>query len=578
MNVRSILFSFCLLTSTLSHSQSYSFDWVAPIGGAGSEVNSFLSAADGFGNVYTIGDFDSIADFDSGPGSFLMYSGHDYVKDIFVRKVNAAGAFVWAFKIGRPNFFETAYTLIVDPSGDIIISGMFSDTLDVDPSTSVFNVTSSGIGGEMFVAKYSSAGNFIWAKQTQNIVSSGIVSFAAKSDPAGNIYLTGAFDGVIDMDPGPAVFSISSTIGSSCFILKLDNSGNFLWVQSIGEGSTPGKDCRAYSINLDPAGNILLTGFYKGTCDFDPGPAVSNLIWPDYDHQIYISKLDPSGNLLWAKGIGARVFIDEFSVDIVADASGNIYCSGHYDTIPDMDPGAGTTTLPFAGFKDTFVCKFDPAGNLIWAKGFGSAGLDVPNSLLLINNKIYLSGLFQYTMDFDPGVGTVILTPSGFYDNYILSLDTSGSFSNVMQIRSSPGAVVYAGSMVRDINENIILTGGFEMGPADFDPGPANHDVYPLFEDVFVLKLHASLQSISENSNAVLTSIYPNPSSGIITVNSKIEFSKIEVMNTLGETVYSSVVASTETKIDLSNQSQGIYFVIVTSEKGLLTQKVCLTR
>ena len=118
-------------------------------------------------------------------------------------------------------------------------------------------------------------------------------------DGSGNVYTTGFFEAAVDFDPGVGVANLTSTGAWDVFINKLDASGNFLWAKKLGG---VGNDV-AYSIALDGSGNIYTTGFFEGTADFDPGIGVVNLTsaggWG-----IFISKLDASGNFLWAKQLG----------------------------------------------------------------------------------------------------------------------------------------------------------------------------------------------------------------------------------------------------------------------------------
>src|SRR6185436_7838347 len=92
------------------------------------------------------------------------------------------------------------------------------------------------------------------------------------------------------------------------------------------------------SIDLDASGYIYTTGYFWGTVDFDPGTGTSNLT-PVGGSDFFISKLDASGNLLWANTMGSTG--QEIGNSIKVDASGNIYTTGYYSGTTDFDPGAG---------------------------------------------------------------------------------------------------------------------------------------------------------------------------------------------------------------------------------------------
>src|SRR5215213_305476 len=82
------------------------------------------------------------------------------------------------------------------------------------------------------------------------------------------------------------------------FISKLDTAGNFIWAKSIG-----GTDSDyGVSICSDPSANILITGHFTTTVDFDPGPGIFNMTATGTD--IYIAKFNSNGDLQWAKTLG----------------------------------------------------------------------------------------------------------------------------------------------------------------------------------------------------------------------------------------------------------------------------------
>ena len=71
-------------------------------------------------------------------------------------------------------------------------------------------------------------------------------------------------------------------------------------------------------------------------------------------------------------------------------------------------------------------------------------------------------------------------------------------------------------------------------------------------------------------------SISPNPSTGIFIIQSSNKISNIEISNLIGEKIYSSVLYSNKSEIDLTKQPQGIYFIKINSEKGTDTKKIII--
>jgi hypothetical protein len=107
------------------------------------------------------------------------------------------------------------------------------------------------------------------------------------------------------------------------YILKLDANGNFQWAVSFGGA----KMDDATSITVDDFGNVYATGGFTGTVDFDPGPGILMLNNADATPVSFIMKLNPSGNIIWAKKIGntnSRV------MDIFVNDAGDVYATGFF--------------------------------------------------------------------------------------------------------------------------------------------------------------------------------------------------------------------------------------------------------
>jgi hypothetical protein len=67
---------------------------------------------------------------------------------------------------------------------------------------------------------------------------------------------------------------------------------------------------------------------------------------------------------------------------------------------------------------------------------------------------------------------------------------------------------------------------------------------------------------LKENMNNSTFSIYPNPSNGFITVNSPTK-TEITIVNALGQQILKQTIHIGENKVDLNEQAQGVYFIIL---------------
>ena len=194
--------------------------------------------------------------------------------------------------------------------------------------------------------------------------------------------------------------------------------------------------------------------------------------------------------LEWAKLIGSTK--DDFSSSIATDASGNVYSAGSFVGTVDFDPGAGVFNITSQGFltnSDIFVLKLDANGNFLWAAGMGGSsgrgnarGVDVDAA-----GNVYITGVLNGTIDFDPGPGVFTASAVQADDIFICKLDVDGNFQWVKSFGGFASDIGWA--ITVDASGNVYTTGEF-WGPVDFDPGPAVLNVNSVDRyDVFVLKL-----------------------------------------------------------------------------------------
>ena len=323
---------------------------------------------------------------------------------------------------------------------------------------------------------------FEWAKSMGGSSFDSGVSIT--TDASGNVYTTGFFYATVDFDPGVGTLSLTPSGGADIYIQKLDANGTLLWAKSMGGTG----DDYGMSITTDALGNVYTTGNFRDTVDFDPGVGVLNLTSAGL-YDMFIQKLDPNGNLLWAKSLGGSGF--DQGVSITTDALGNVYTTGDFDTIVDFDPGVGTLNLTSAGVSDIFIQKLDANGNLIWAKSMGGTSEDFGHAITTdALGNVYTTGWFSAIVDFDPGTGTLNLTTAGIYDIFIQKLDANG---NLIWAKSMGGTGDdYGTSITVDALGNVYTTGYFET-IVDFDPGVGTLNLTSAgASDIFIQKLDSN--------------------------------------------------------------------------------------
>ena len=441
-------------------SQSQTLSWAGKAGGAGVDGGNAITV-DAAGNVYTTGSFSGTADFDPGAGTFNLTAAG--TQDMFILKVNSSGNFQWAKQIGGPGANNSGTSIIVDAAGNVYTTGIFLGTADFDPGPGTNNITSAG-GWDTFVSKLDASGSHVWTKWFGGIETDW--GYALTFDVSGNIYAAGSFMKTIDFDPGPGTVNIAAAY-VDVFIVKLCPAGNYMWATKMGGGFTD----EARAIAVDAAGNIYTTGNFLGFADFDPSAGEywlnSNIIGGS-DADVFISKLDASGNFVWAKQLAGWYPYECFSYGIAVDGSGNVYTTGRFHTTVDFDPGPGTSFLT-SNANDGFLLKLNSSGDYVWAKKIGGCAIDDFTSGVVLDasGNVYVSGHFQFVGDFDPGPGTYNMTGFGNTDGYVCEVDASGNFVRAFQLGGTD--FDYAMAIALDASGNIYTTGQFR-GNADFDP------------------------------------------------------------------------------------------------------------
>jgi len=243
--------------------------WAKKIGGSDYEVINGIDLDDD-GNLFVSGLFSgTYVDFNPGGGTAFLNSAGGY--DIFFAKYDALGNYKWVKGIGGTGD-DVGGNIRLNNSGEIYIDGNFkSSTIDFDPGPGIACLSANG-GWDMFFAKYSADGNYIWAN---GIGGAGDDSGVFRLSGEEYVHFTGTFSGNhVDFDPGADSAFLSSAGYNDIAIALYDSSGHYLYANRLGgEG-----DDIAYCLGLDNSGNILLGGSFNGiNSDFDPGSGTAFL-------------------------------------------------------------------------------------------------------------------------------------------------------------------------------------------------------------------------------------------------------------------------------------------------------------
>lgn len=458
-------FPLFLLLATASPAQQYlgTRTW----GGTDSDQLNAL-ALDPQQRIFALGGFWAMADMDPGTGN----ADHTAVgvQDIFLSRFTAEGQWEWSTQLGGPGH-DHAQGLAVDADG-VFVGGGFKDSLVVPVFTGDTVVLVSKGADDALLARYDLDGNLLWAIGAGGTGSDHINDLAV--DAAGNVLAIGYFQGPVDFDPGPGVVHEGAEGGDAMFLWKVSPSGQLVWVRSW-EGSSsengfavavgPADDCwtgGGYygTLDLDPAGGgtpvsapgfeqnaflvhldvdgiflfggdmggygsdavvdlrvnaqgeVVAIGGYTEEGDFDPGPGTSVLAHiggPDS----FVLKVSASGDLMNAAVLASAGYDQPRAVELGPD--GGVMVSGSFDGVIDLDPGPATANHLSNGVSDVYVVLLDSALDHMEDATWGGTGTEDGNSLCWsATGRRFVGGLFEYTVDFDPGAGVEEISSIGF--------------------------------------------------------------------------------------------------------------------------------------------------------------------
>lgn len=385
-------------------SPSGQYQWAVNFGGQGFDHGASV-ITDHAGNVYCTGNFYGTADFDPGPG--ILNKSTNGAADIFIVKLDQYGNLIWAQTFGGAGY-DGGSAIAVDSQENVYLTGFYSETCDFDPGPGQYTVSPQG-NYDVFTMKFTSNGSFGWCFSVGDYDYD--MARAITVDKSDNVYVTGNFKGVSDFDPGPATYTMTTgNAYANTFILKLSPSGSLLFAKQF-EGSYENMPT---AIIIDKNDDILISGHFRWTTDFDPGPAVNSYTTSSY-HTGFICKLNAAGNFVWVKVFSQG----SFCFDVTNDAINNYYITGRFSSTVDFDPGPGTFQLSAGNYYNSYLVKLSAAGNFVCGGQIAGINSDSESRSVSYNlGNIVVAGGFGGTHDFDAGQGVFFLSTPGNYTKH----------------------------------------------------------------------------------------------------------------------------------------------------------------
>lgn len=381
--------------------------------------------------------------------------------------------------------FMSTNAIATDNNGNTFVCGKM-----YDPSFT------SGV--DMFVTKYDASGNLLWQRTGGSIQEDAATSIT--TDASGNVYVTGyfAYKANPPFEIDTAYFDNNTIISkghSDAFVCKYNALGTLIWVKGYG-GALPDD---GQGIKADNNGHLYITGNFAlsgasppehSTAVFDTFTITS--IGGNGD--IFVARLDTSGNVQWIKTAGS--YFSDFGYSIAIDTLGNVYAMGTYSSSYMLFDSYQLNSVSSGWVGgDIYMAKYDSAGIFLWAKTIGATNtstdptpppgiIDSRNISISKDGSIYVAGCYSNCkLKFGNNIS---LNPIQSFDIFVSKFDNNG---NPIWAKNAGGnGEDYCYGVAADIDNNVYITGSYGFGMRI----GADTLIYKNAHDLFIAKYNSS--------------------------------------------------------------------------------------
>ena len=344
----------------------------------GSQSSGYLypmgMVTDTSGNLYVFGNLE---------GDWAIIGAYSLINPYFVNhkamcflfKISPSGTVLWAENVApmNPVFAGADFGgMGIDDAGNIYVTARFNEDSIMIGSKTLYNKDSQNV----YIAKYTSSGNPIWAISFNNSHLVYPKSFAVTHD--GYIYIGGGYNA------DTLIIGSDTVSGSKRYLAKLDSSGNTLWLENINNHIS------IRAMTTDRVGNIYMTGSVDTTIIL----GTDTLLYSSYpgNPNLFTAKYSGSGNVLWARIAGGYYGL---GYSITVDVCGNVWVSGAMYYSLNFH---GNILNAVPSISDPmFTAEYDNTGNYVTSMALSSGGDDQVNIVVDNRGSFYLNGDYYLT-------------------------------------------------------------------------------------------------------------------------------------------------------------------------------------
>lgn len=582
-------------------------EWAFSVGQTGTDVGLDIAVGSGSNpDIYVVGTFadnSNATDFDPiGGGSFSRTAAGTL--DGFLAKYNTNGEAQFVNTFGFSSSINIPSGVALHGS-DVFITGTFIGGTVLDGSTLL---ASSGSSFDAYFAKYNSSGTHQWSYQIGNTDDDRGVDIAVD---ANRVYITGAFSGTVDFDPGLGTVNLTSN-GSThkdVFVAAYTDGGtSATLVWAVQAGGTEADDMTVEAIGESGLGiasdgtNVYVTGNIRGTAAINFGG--SNTVTPSGGDDAFIaSYLGSTGANNWAVAIGGSS--TDFGNTIAVSGS-SVYVAGQYQGTANFNPNGTALNKMSVENDDIYVVKYPTSGThgsietegIIITEQSGPSTNNEDAALgIAINGsgEPIVTGYFEHLIDFDNSSST----SSGATDNnqdrdiFIVSYKT---IAFPVEFTYFKGQATESGNVLTWETASEKDNAGFEVQRSldgrnwevlGFEAG-AGYSILPIqynFTDAqpaeginyYRLKQtdfdgafeYSNVISINNSGAAAPLTLMPNPVNDVLNINNGQGLASI--YNALGQKVAEFNINDAQATYNVNQLPKGQYIISIQRANGALT-------
>lgn len=543
--------------STIANAQTPDWTWAKNISMyLNTKLN--MTSIDNEGNVYLVGDFN--APTATIGGVIFTNSSPSNSSDSYIIKFDSVGNVIWTKQLtGSASEILTSVT--TDSVGNVYIVGGFGNTITLG------STVLSRSGGNSFIAKLNSAGDYLWATTTSS--DKYFQGRDLKVDDVGNVFLIGTSNSptlvfgnvVISGNPIEATGS-----NVRVFITKFDSSGNCLWGKMSNHSAPNAIGSKAQSIAVDNVGGVVICGYFaQNDMSFDSVTLIKQT-QNNLNASLFLFKFNSDGLVQWGH-TSQSTANNTFAHTVAIDTERNVFVGGSFGS--NISIGSLQLAAQFSG-SQMYLAKFNSTGAGIWARtsGFGTDGLTSIRSIDLdSNNNIYIIG--------NSSAKKIVFT------NIVILNNLTSSGSSFVTKYTASGAPVWAKGIlnmsvnshltVKSKSENDLFVAG-EFNKPTLQLGNISLTKSSAVWDLFIGRLNALPLNTSDYSTDY-TAIYPNPANEVLHIANLQEPHSYKLSNILGELVKQGTLINKTEILNISDLQSGIYIMNLIDGSGNISQK-----